>query len=243
MKPVGRRLAVRGGGRQAGVVPTLRSPVLVGRRAELATALGLVDAAARGRGGALLVTGEAGIGKSRLVDEMRGRAAAAGMTVLRRALGRGRRHLPRGDRGHGPAAARPTPPRRPRRCSPTAPRCAGCCPACRTGSRSRARPTPRSCSAKACSPYWPGVGRCSCLRTSTGPTLTPWTSCATSRARWATRRCCSWRPPATTPRNRASPASPPRCRPLRCNGWTPTAWPRWPRPAAARRSPRPSGTS
>jgi len=63
-------------------VPTSRSPVLVGRRAELATAFGLVDAAARGQGGALLVTGEAGIGKSRLADELRGRAAAAGMTVL-----------------------------------------------------------------------------------------------------------------------------------------------------------------
>jgi hypothetical protein len=64
------------------LVPTLRSPVLVGRRAELATASGLVDAACRGHGGVLLVTGEAGVGKSRLVDELRARAAAAGMTVL-----------------------------------------------------------------------------------------------------------------------------------------------------------------
>ncbi|HEX3258955.1 MAG TPA: AAA family ATPase, partial [Pseudonocardia sp.] len=63
-------------------MPTSRSPVLVGRRTELATALGLVDAAGRGRGGALLVTGEAGVGKSRLVDELRERATAAGMTVL-----------------------------------------------------------------------------------------------------------------------------------------------------------------
>ena len=64
------------------MVPALRSPVLVGRRAELTTALGLVDAAARGRGGALLITGEAGVGKSRLVDEMRARASTTGMTVL-----------------------------------------------------------------------------------------------------------------------------------------------------------------
>ncbi|MBV9919299.1 MAG: AAA family ATPase [Pseudonocardia sp.] len=63
-------------------MPTLRSPVLIGRQAELASALRLVDAAARGRGGGVLVTGEAGVGKSRLVDEMRGRAVAAGMTVL-----------------------------------------------------------------------------------------------------------------------------------------------------------------
>ncbi|MGH3920010.1 MAG: ATP-binding protein, partial [Pseudonocardiaceae bacterium] len=60
-------------------MPAVRSPVLVGRRAELATALGLVDAATRGHGAALLVTGEAGIGKSRLVAEMRARAAAAGL--------------------------------------------------------------------------------------------------------------------------------------------------------------------
>ena len=42
--------------------------MLVGRRAELAAACTLVDAAARGQGAALLVTGEAGVGKSRLVD-------------------------------------------------------------------------------------------------------------------------------------------------------------------------------
>ncbi len=75
-------MAVRGGARQAGAVPILRSPVLVGRRAELTTAMGLVDAAVRGRGGALLVTGEAGVGKTRFVDEMRAWAAAAEMTVL-----------------------------------------------------------------------------------------------------------------------------------------------------------------
>ncbi len=70
------------GGREAGAVPALRSPVLVGRRAELTAVLALVDAAARGQGGALLVTGEAGVGKSRLVDEIRARAAETGMTVL-----------------------------------------------------------------------------------------------------------------------------------------------------------------
>ena len=56
----------------------VRSPELVGRRAELATAVRMVFAADRGDGGTLLVTGEAGIGKSRLVAEIRSRAAAAG---------------------------------------------------------------------------------------------------------------------------------------------------------------------
>ena len=237
MKPVGRRLAVRGGGRQAGVVPTLRSPVLVGRRAELATALGLVDAAARGRGGALLVTGEAGIGKSRLVDEMRVRAAAAGMTVLvgrsvagggaYRAVTEAMARLLRGQ----PAPRRPRAAALPRRAAQAAARGAG-----RGAAPERARPHGDARRRRA-RRYWPGVGRCSCWRTSTGPTLTLWTSCATSRARWRTRRCCSWRPPATMSRNRALPASPPKCRPSRCNGWTPTGWPRWRRPAAARRSP------
>ena len=59
-----------------------RSPVLVGRSAELATARGLVDAVAAGRGGALLVAGEAGIGKTRLLDEVAGRAAERGLPVL-----------------------------------------------------------------------------------------------------------------------------------------------------------------
>ena len=59
-----------------------RSPVLVGRAAELATARGLVDAVAAGRGGALLVAGEAGIGKSRLLDEVAARAAERGLPVL-----------------------------------------------------------------------------------------------------------------------------------------------------------------
>lgn len=59
-----------------------RSPVLVGRAAELATARGLVDGVAAGRGGALLVAGEAGIGKTRLLDEVAVRAAEHGLPVL-----------------------------------------------------------------------------------------------------------------------------------------------------------------
>ena len=62
--------------------PVTRSPVLVGRAAELAMARGLVDGLAAGRGAVLLVAGEAGIGKTRLLDEVAARAADGGLTVL-----------------------------------------------------------------------------------------------------------------------------------------------------------------
>jgi DNA-binding CsgD family transcriptional regulator len=63
-------------------MPTLRSPVLVGRRAELATARQLIGRAAGGDGRTLLVIGEAGIGKSRLLAEVRSAATNAGLAVL-----------------------------------------------------------------------------------------------------------------------------------------------------------------
>lgn len=63
-------------------MPVTRSPELVGRGAELATAGRLVDALECGTGAALLVTGEAGIGKSRLVAELAARAASSGLSVL-----------------------------------------------------------------------------------------------------------------------------------------------------------------
>jgi MoxR-like ATPase len=58
-----------------------RRPVLVGRLVELATIRRLVDAASAESGGALIVTGEAGIGKTRLLDEAARRAANAGLVV------------------------------------------------------------------------------------------------------------------------------------------------------------------
>lgn len=58
-----------------------RSPVLVGRTAEVAVATRLLHGVAAGRGATLLVTGEAGIGKSRLTGELAARAGAAGLTV------------------------------------------------------------------------------------------------------------------------------------------------------------------
>ena len=59
-----------------------RAAPRVGRAAELATARGLVDAVAAAGAGALLVAGEAGIGKTRLLDEVAGRAREHGLPVL-----------------------------------------------------------------------------------------------------------------------------------------------------------------
>jgi DNA-binding CsgD family transcriptional regulator len=44
-------------------------PVLIGRSAEMRALTGALDAAGQGRGGAVLITGDAGVGKSRLVRE------------------------------------------------------------------------------------------------------------------------------------------------------------------------------
>ena len=52
------------------VVPVARSTALHGRRRELAALGEAWEAAVEGRGGALLLEGEAGLGKSRLVDEL-----------------------------------------------------------------------------------------------------------------------------------------------------------------------------
>ena len=66
----------------AGVEPRVSSPVLVGRSSQLAvleTALGEVG---RGRPSAVMVGGEAGVGKSRLMTEFAARSRAAGGRVL-----------------------------------------------------------------------------------------------------------------------------------------------------------------
>ena len=59
-----------------------RTTPMVGREAELATCLQAVDRMRAGMGGLLLITGEAGIGKSRLVEEPRLRAAERGVGWL-----------------------------------------------------------------------------------------------------------------------------------------------------------------
>ena len=68
-------------------------PRLFGRSAELAALEGLVDAAAAGAGGGLLLVGEPGVGKSRLVDATGDLARGLGFDVL---IGRARQHeIPR----------------------------------------------------------------------------------------------------------------------------------------------------
>ncbi len=57
--------------------------MLVGRKSERAVLQALVDAAVRGEGGALLVTGEPGIGKTALLEDVGERWSATSLTVLR----------------------------------------------------------------------------------------------------------------------------------------------------------------
>lgn len=57
-------------------------PVLIGRRAELRALTSALDAAGEARGSAVFVTGDPGVGKSRLVREATARAAERGFFVL-----------------------------------------------------------------------------------------------------------------------------------------------------------------
>jgi DNA-binding SARP family transcriptional activator len=66
--------------------PTRLSPPMIGRDRELAAARGALDATGRGGGGALLVLGDAGIGKTRLVDALLEDAQARGWHTLRGAV-------------------------------------------------------------------------------------------------------------------------------------------------------------
>jgi predicted ATPase/DNA-binding NarL/FixJ family response regulator len=61
---------------------SLVSPVFVGRDAELAALTAALDAAVAGDPAVVLLSGEAGVGKTRLVEEAAERASAAGARVL-----------------------------------------------------------------------------------------------------------------------------------------------------------------
>jgi len=65
------------------VRPRISSPRVVARDAELATLSATLDRAVAGTPAVVLLAGEAGIGKSRLVREVERQAAARGMIVLR----------------------------------------------------------------------------------------------------------------------------------------------------------------
>src|SRR3954462_13303606 len=58
------------------------SPVFVGREDALATLDLVLSDAANGRPSGALIAGEAGVGKSRLLDELAARAAERGVRVL-----------------------------------------------------------------------------------------------------------------------------------------------------------------
>ncbi len=65
-----------------GTVPRWDERRLVGRARELAALEAAVGRAVVGRGSAVLVAGDAGVGKSRLLDELAARAAGRGLRVL-----------------------------------------------------------------------------------------------------------------------------------------------------------------
>ena len=56
---------------------------LIARRAELATLTGAIEATRRGRGEAVLLAGEAGVGKTRLLIETQREAERRGVLVLK----------------------------------------------------------------------------------------------------------------------------------------------------------------
>ncbi|WP_373559226.1 AAA family ATPase, partial [Streptomyces sp. SA15] len=62
--------------------PISNTTPLIGREDELARLAGVLERARRGEARAVLVAGDAGVGKTRMLDEVAGRASEAGMTVL-----------------------------------------------------------------------------------------------------------------------------------------------------------------
>jgi class 3 adenylate cyclase/predicted ATPase len=77
-----RVLAPRAAGRRLDVVKARKLTPLVGRKEELRELLALWHEAEQGRGSAILLAGEAGIGKSRVVEALRERIASASSALL-----------------------------------------------------------------------------------------------------------------------------------------------------------------
>src|SRR4051812_45531477 len=76
------------------VVRPVQSPLLVGRDDLLQLAERRVVEAAAGRGHLLLLAGEAGIGKTRMLHSIRRRADAAGFRIAQGDLSPNDRHVP-----------------------------------------------------------------------------------------------------------------------------------------------------
>src|SRR5689334_21211641 len=70
------------GGHDRAMRRNLVSPILVGRDAELGVLMEALQAAMEGEPGVVLIGGEAGVGKTRLVEEAAGRARDSGARVL-----------------------------------------------------------------------------------------------------------------------------------------------------------------
>jgi hypothetical protein len=68
--------------RHTGIVGQVLCPVLVVRRAEIQALESVLDGAIAGRGGCAVITGEAGIGKSRLIRELSHMAAGRQVPVV-----------------------------------------------------------------------------------------------------------------------------------------------------------------
>jgi len=64
-------------------MPSMLSPVLIGRNAELCALRAALDRAEAGSGGALFLTGDPGVGKSRLASELSSLASERGVKVYR----------------------------------------------------------------------------------------------------------------------------------------------------------------
>ena len=216
----------------------VRCPVLVGRSAELAVFTAALAAARRGEGRAVFVSGEAGVGKTRLVREV---VAAAGDTTV--VVGRCvEGDLPSPLRPLAEATmslTRAAPLPQPRGARPVRGRVGQA--RARVGSAGRASRRRLRCSARrccGCCGRWRRRAASSCWRTCTGPTRRRWPCWSTCATTSRTRPCCSpsrFGTPTAAARARSPTRSSPAARRSRCRSArsTPSRWRRWSGPAAS----------